>query len=226
MSISEPYLSRRGLMLGATSLAALALAGCAIAPPTPPRPPLGAGQPIDPEYLRMYGALPDEEFPVPRAAIDKIDPAFYRHVVPDPTGERPGSVVVDTAGRFLYLVREDGQAIRYGVGVGREGFLWSGRGEIAYKKKWPTWTPPSQMIERQPELEQFRYGMPPGIDNPLGARALYIFQNGKDTLYRLHGNNDPYAIGKAVSSGCIRLLDQDVIDLYGRVPVGTHVLVA
>jgi lipoprotein-anchoring transpeptidase ErfK/SrfK len=223
MSMFEQSISRRRLMLGATSLAAVTLAGCATAPPPPP---ISTAPLVHPEYLKMYAALPDEEFPVPRAEIEKIDPRYYRKVVPDPTGERPGTVVVDTASRFLYLVREDGQAIRYGVGVGRDGFLWSGRGEIALKKKWPTWTPPAQMIEREPELEPYRNGMPPGIDNPLGARALYIFENGRDTLYRLHGNNDPYAIGKAVSSGCIRLLNQDVIDLYSRVPAGTDVLVA
>src|SRR5690606_32996575 len=113
----------------------------------------------------------------------------------------------------------------YGVGIGREGFAWSGRALIAYKREWPTWTPPAEMIERQPELEPYRYGMAPGPDNPLGARALYIFLDGRDTLYRLHGNQDERAIGRAVSSGCVRLLQQDVIDLYERVPPGTPILV-
>lgn len=173
----------------------------------------------------MYAALPEERFPIPAAEIDKINPKFYRQVVDDPTGERPGTVVVDTADRFLYLVQDNGQALRYGVGIGREGFSWSGRAVIAYKRAWPTWTPPSEMIARQPELEEYRHGMEPGLGNPLGARALYIFQDGKDTLYRLHGNNDPIAIGRAVSSGCVRLLNQDVIDLYRRVPDGTSILV-
>jgi lipoprotein-anchoring transpeptidase ErfK/SrfK len=135
-------------------------------------------------------------------------------------------VVVDTANRFLYHVRAGGQAMRYGVGIGRDGFAWSGRAVIAYKRKWPTWTPPAEMIERQPELERYRYGMEPGLANPLGARALYIHDDGVDTLYRLHGNDDPYAIGKAVSSGCVRLLNQDVINLYEHVKDGSPILVA
>ena len=146
-------------------------------------------------------------------------------MVDDPTGERPGTIVVDTADRFLYLVRDDGKALRYGVGIGRDGFAWSGRAQIAYKRAWPTWTPPSEMIGRQPELEQYRHGMAPGLGNPLGARALYIFQDGQDTLYRLHGNPDERSIGQAVSSGCVRLLNQDVIDLYERVPSGTPIVV-
>jgi lipoprotein-anchoring transpeptidase ErfK/SrfK len=145
--------------------------------------------------------------------------------VPYTTDEQPGTIVVDTPNRFLYLVQAGGQAMRYGVGIGREGFAWRGRAVIAYKKQWPTWTPPSEMIDRQPELEQYRHGMAPGLDNPLGPRALYIFQDGKDTLYRLHGNMDARSIGKAVSSGCVRLLFQDVIDLYERVPDGTPIVV-
>ena len=220
MSSSRP--TRRSVLFGAAGLAVLGLAACA---PTPSTRRLSAGPNIDPDYIAMYAEKPYERFPIPRAEIEKIDPQFYRQLVTDPTGELPGTVVVDTTNRFLYLVMDNGQALRYGVGVGRDGFLWSGRGTIAYKKEWPTWTPPSEMIDRQPELEQYRNGMEPGLMNPLGARALYIFDNGRDTLYRLHGNNDPYAIGKAVSSGCIRLLNQDIIDLYSRVPAGTRILV-
>ena len=173
----------------------------------------------------MYAARPDEQFPLPAARIDVVPPQYWRQVVDDPTGERPGTIVVDTGNRFLYLVRENGKAMRYGVGIGRDGFAWSGRAQIAYKRAWPTWTPPSEMIDRQPELEQYRRGMAPGLDNPLGARALYIFQDGVDTLYRLHGNPDERSIGQAVSSGCVRLLNQDVIDLYERVPSGTPIVV-
>lgn len=173
----------------------------------------------------MYAAIPDEQFPVPAARIDLIDPKYYRQVVKDPTGEKPGTIVVDTPKRFLYLVQDGGHAIRYGVGIGRDGFAWGGRARIQYKRKWPRWTPPSEMIGRQPELERYRHGMSPGLDNPLGARALYIFEDGKDTLYRLHGNMDARSIGRAVSSGCVRLLFQDVIDLYERVPDGTPILV-
>ena len=177
------------------------------------------------DVLAMYAPLPHEQFPIRAPDLTLIDPKYWRQVVADPTGERPGTVVIDTASRFLYLVRDDGQAMRYGVGIGREGFSWSGRATIAYKRAWPTWTPPAEMIVREPELEPYRHGMPPGIDNPLGARALYIFQDGRDTLYRLHGNQDERAIGKAVSSGCVRLLQQDVIDLYERVPGGTPIVV-
>jgi lipoprotein-anchoring transpeptidase ErfK/SrfK len=219
--MTQMIISRRRLLSGSASLATLALAGCAV-----------SGQRLEAETQRIpadvlatYTALPNEQFPVPAARIDLVEPQFWRQVVPDPTGERPGTVVVDTASRFLYLVRDDGQAIRYGVGIGRDGFAWSGRASIAYKKEWPTWTPPSEMIARQPELEPYRNGMPPGIGNPLGARALYIFKDGKDTLYRLHGNPDERSIGKAVSSGCVRLLNQDVIDLYERVPAGTPIVV-
>ena len=116
--------------------------------------------------------------------------------------------------------------MRYGIGIGREGFMWKGQGIIAYKKKWPVWTPPNEMTIRQPETAQWKItGMPPGIDNPLGARALYIFSNNKDTLYRIHGTSEVTSIGKAVTSGCIRLLQQDVIDLYNRVQGNNKIIV-
>lgn len=215
--------SRRKMLLGLSAFSALGLAGCATPPRT--RVAVPAMPAIDAETRAMYAAMPYEPYPIPRAEIEKIDPRYYRQIVPDPTGERPGTLVVDTANRFLYLVREDGRAVRYGVGVGRDGFSWSGRGYIGRKAEWPTWTPPAEMIAREPYLEEFRNGMDPGLENPLGARALYVFADGRDTLYRVHGNNNPSAIGQAVSSGCIRLLNQDVIDLYGRVPVGTDILV-
>lgn len=221
--MTEFLIGRRALFAGAASLAALSLAGCAtsgtttIATETPRIPD---------DVLSMYAALPDERFPIPAARIDLVDPQYWRQIVPDPTGERPGTIVVDTANRFLYLVRDDGQALRYGVGIGRDGFAWSGRGVIEYKREWPTWTPPSEMIDRQPELEPYRHGMPPSLENPLGARALYIFKDGRDTIYRLHGATDARTIGKAISSGCVRLLNQDVIDLFERVPSGTPIVVA
>ena len=173
----------------------------------------------------MYAALADERFPVPAARIDRLAPRYYRQVVADPTGERPGTVVVDTPNRYLYWMMEGGSAMRYGVGIGRDGFTWGGRGTIAYKRAWPRWTPPAEMIGRQPELEIYRHGMEPSLENPLGARALYIFKDGRDTLYRLHGTTDVATIGKAVSSGCVRLLSQDVIDLYERVPSGSPIVV-
>ncbi|WDR03016.1 L,D-transpeptidase [Devosia algicola] len=220
--MTQSVLSRRHMMVGATSLAALALTGCTT---TQSRPKIAERPAIAPQYLSMYGPVLDEKFPIPAARIDLLDPKYYRQMVADPTGERPGTVVVDTPNRFLYWTMGDGQAVRYGVGIGREGFAWGGRAKIAYKRKWPTWTPPAEMIKRQPELEQYRHGMEPGLENPLGARALYIFEDGKDTLYRLHGNMDVHSIGRAISSGCVRLLFQDVIDLYQRVPDGSPILV-
>lgn len=138
---------------------------------------------------------------------------------------RPGTVVVDPGDRYLYLVREGGVALRYGVGVGRQGFAWSGTATVHHAGKWPRWVPPAEMIKRDPRAAAYASGMPGGLDNPLGARALYLFQGGRDTLYRIHGTNEPDSIGKAVSSGCIRLFNQDIIDLYDRVPEGTMVIV-
>jgi len=170
----------------------------------------------------------DEGYELPAVPLEKMDEQFLRQIVPDPTGERPGTIVVDTSAHFLYLVREGGEAVRYGVGLGRAGFEWSGRAVIQWKKKWPKWTPPAEMIRRDPKLEKYSVdngGMPPGLDNPLGARALYIFQNEEDTLYRLHGSPEWQSIGKSVSSGCVRLINQDIIDLYDRVPNKTPILV-
>ncbi|MGV8954736.1 MAG: L,D-transpeptidase [Cypionkella sp.] len=215
-----PDLSRRSFMVGGTALGALALAGCATtAERLPPEPT------FDPAYVQMYGALPDEKFPVPAVDLRLLKPTHFRQYVADPTGERPGTIVVSTAERYLYLVQEGGQALRYGVGIGREGFAWSGRAEIARKAMWPTWTPPPEMVARDPVAAPWAGGMPGGIGNPLGARALYIYQDGRDTIYRLHGTSDPATIGEAVSSGCVRLINQDVIDLYQRVPKGTPILV-
>jgi len=176
-------------------------------------------------WRRMYAGLPRETFPVPAVDLSKIETHYLRQIVDYPTAEWPGTIVVDTPERFLYLVLEGGRALRYGIGVGRQGFSWSGRANIPFKRPWPKWTPPASMIEREPELAKYRDGMEPGLDNPLGARALYLFQNGRDTLYRIHGTGEVASIGKAVSSGCIRLLNQDVIDLYRRVPLGTEVVV-
>ena len=226
---SSPNLSRRVFLAGG---AALALSGCTTVGTTPPpglaqRPQLG----VDPSfgsYVTMYAEREDGGFLLPAIPIDKMDRQFLRQIVADPTGEPAGTIVVDTSAHFLYLVRGGGEAIRYGVGLGREGFAWSGRAVIQWKKAWPKWTPPDEMIGRQPELAKWSAangGMPPGLDNPLGARALYIFQDGEDTLYRLHGSPEWWSIGKSVSSGCVRLLNQDIIDLYERVPNKSPILV-
>ena len=220
-----PILNRRSMMLGATSLAAMALAGCTTTR-TEPSVAAPAPQPvIPPEIMLMYAAIPEERFFIPAARKDLVDPIFWRQEVDNITEEAAGTVVVDTPNRFLYWTMAGGRAMRYGVGIGRDGFAWEGRGHIAYGREWPKWTPPAEMIARQPELEPYRNGMEPGPDNPLGPRALYIHQGNRDTLYRLHGNMDARSVGQAVSSGCVRLLFQDVIDLYGRVRWGAPIVV-
>jgi lipoprotein-anchoring transpeptidase ErfK/SrfK len=141
-----------------------------------------------------------------------------REVVSFVSRYKPGTVYIDTAERRLYLVLPQGQALRYGIGVGRDGFRWSGVHRISAKREWPSWTPPSQMLARRPDLPRHMAG---GIDNPLGARAMYL----GSTLYRIHGSNEPETIGQAVSSGCFRMTNEDVTDLYNRVSVGTTVIV-
>ncbi|MFC5067926.1 L,D-transpeptidase [Flaviflagellibacter deserti] len=199
------------------------MAGIAPPPPTSTSPaaPQAFKGVVDPRYA----AIVTEPFPV--AAIDttKIDPRFLRQSAPNITGERAGVVVVDTANKFLYLTQDDGSALRYGVGVGRDGFAWSGRAIIDRKQEWPKWHPPKEMQLRDPEAAKWPEGMPGGIGNPLGPRALYLAQNGKDTYFRIHGTTQPQSIGQAMSSGCIRLLNQDIMDLYTRVPIGTEVVV-
>ena len=211
-------LTRRALIAGG---AALTLAGCT-ATARHGRTPVSR---VDPYYVSMYQAQQDGGFNVPRIDLRKIDPQYYRQAVPYQATERAGTVVVDPNNKFLYLVRDDGTAMRYGIGVGRQGFSWAGNAMIRRKAQWPTWTPPKTMIARQPELAEWAGGMPGGLSNPLGARALYLFEGNRDTLYRIHGTNEPWSIGKAVSSGCIRMLNQDAIDLYNRVPDNTPVVV-
>lgn len=146
------------------------------------------------------------------------NPIYLRQVVPYQTAERAGTLIVDTNAKFLYLVLPGNRAMRYGIGVARDGFEWSGTHSVTAKREWPGWTPPAEMRQRQPELPAYMEG---GPNNPLGARALYL----GSTLYRIHGTNDPRTIGHNVSSGCIRLTNEDVIDLFGRVPVGSKVIV-
>jgi lipoprotein-anchoring transpeptidase ErfK/SrfK len=179
------------------------------APPQsePPRPIYANADP-------RIGTAPQ---PVPQAPMP-VDPRYQRQQVAYDTKEAPGTIVIDTPHKFLYLVEADGKAMRYGIGVGRPGFTWSGVHTITAKKEWPSWVPPKEMLERQPYLPRFMDG---GPRNPLGARALYI----GSTLYRIHGTNEDWTIGHNVSSGCIRLRNADVIDLYNRVPVGTKVVV-
>ena len=179
------------------------------------------GEPIGPRRgLRGAAAVPPSyEFdPETEGLGMAVDPAYQRQVVPYDGRQAPGTVVIDTPNKFLYLVQPGGRAIRYGIGVGRPGFTWAGIKTISMKREWPDWLPPAGMLKRRPDLPRW---MPGGPDNPLGARALYL----GSSLYRIHGTNEPHTIGHNVSSGCIRMMNEDVIDLYGRVRVGTRVVV-
>ncbi|MEM6710790.1 MAG: L,D-transpeptidase [Pseudomonadota bacterium] len=165
---------------------------------------------------------------VQRASVaprHELNPIYLPQRVSYNTHHPVGTIIVDPHNKFLYLVEESGMARRYGVGVGRAGFEWSGSATIQRRAEWPRWTPPASMIARQPELEEWRHGMPGGINNPLGARALYLYEGGRDTLYRIHGTNEPWTIGQAMSSGCIRMRNEDVSDLYERVRIGARVVV-
>jgi len=176
--------------------------------------------------VSAYGPITDEEFPLPGFNARLIKPELRRQRVSYDTNYAKGTIVVDTPSRFLYLVEEDGKAMRYGVGVGREGLALRGNAYIGRKAEWPSWTPTANMLRRDPELNgPYRNGMPGGPNNPLGARALYLYRNGSDTMFRIHGTNQPQSIGLAMSSGCIRMLNHDIIDLYGRVSTGTRVVV-
>jgi lipoprotein-anchoring transpeptidase ErfK/SrfK len=161
-------------------------------------------------------ALPQNPYDQPRRG--GFNPKYLKQVVEYPTHEKPGTIVIDTPNRFLYLVETDGKAIRYGIGVGRPGFEWAGVKTISAKKEWPDWRPPKEMLARRPDLPTYMEG---GPRNPLGARAMYL----GSTLYRIHGSNEPDTIGTAVSSGCIRMRNEDVIDLYEKVKVCTKVIV-
>jgi len=156
------------------------------------------------------------------ARVAREYPTSTRAIVADPTGQAPGTITVDTKNRQLYLSLPDGRAIRYGVGVAREGFAWSGQTRIGRMAQWPDWTPPAAMLKRRPDLPRHMEG---GENNPLGARALYLYSGERDTMFRIHGSNEPWSIGQAVSSGCIRMLNEDVADLFGRVKIGAQVIV-
>lgn len=173
-----------------------------------------------------YGIMWDEGTIVPAVDITAIDPNLLRQEVTWHGHERPGTIVVNVSERRLYLVEGNGRAVRYAVGVGRaEALNFRGSATIGRKEQWPPWTPTASMIAAIPRYRAYAGGMEGGPDNPLGARALYLYRDGRDTYFRLHGTNEPETIGTAVSSGCIRLFNQDIIDLYNRVPVGTHVTV-
>ena len=176
---------------------------------TPPRPPADVMARTEP-----YVAQPQ----VAADPAQQMDPKYFKQVVEYHGTEPPGTIIIDTPNRFLFLVQDNGKALRYGIGVGKPGFAWAGEKKVTAKKEWPDWTPPPEMLERRPDLPHFMAG---GPENPLGARAMYL----GSSLYRIHGSNEPWTIGQAVSSGCIRMRNEDVMDLYDRVKVGTKVVV-
>ena len=167
----------------------------------------------------------DSGIEIPALPIEKIPEAYRRQVVEYATDQVPGTIIIDPSKRLLYYVLNETKAIRYGIAVGRAGFEWSGEATVAEKKVWPTWTPPKEMIARKPELAKWEKGQPGGPTNPLGARAIYLLSNGVDYGYRIHGTPEWFTIGRNVSSGCIRMINQDVIDLYARVKGGEKVIV-
>jgi lipoprotein-anchoring transpeptidase ErfK/SrfK len=193
-------------------------------------PPSSGPQPMYQQQPDYYGGQrmmlppmdPQQRMMRQEEAVDPaqrpFDPKYEKQLVEYQGKEGPGTIVVDTTNKFLYLVQSDGKALRYGIGVGRPGFTWSGVKTISAKKEWPDWTPPAEMLARRPDLPRHMVG---GPENPLGARAMYL----GSSLYRIHGSNEPWTIGTNVSSGCIRMRNEDVIDLYGRVNVGTRVIV-
>jgi lipoprotein-anchoring transpeptidase ErfK/SrfK len=213
--VTDPrFLDRRTFLAGSTAaLATLALGGC-----------MSDGMSLA-EAEQVYGALPNEKFPVPAVDVRKVNPKFFRKTMKYDTAEAPGTIIADPKNFYVYRVEENGMATRYGANVGRQGFLWNGDAYVGRKSEWPVWTPPPEMIRRQPELKQYAGGMKPGIDNPLGARTLHLYQNGVYTLYTIYSTSIPESIGTGVSSGCIGLLTQDMMDLYAKTPVKTKVVV-
>ena len=210
------------------SAVAFGLSACAKPDPVPATR-TQAAPPAHPPLPAFYDAVTDEPFPVPAIAPGTLAPHHWRQAVPNPWPDEPrGTIIVDPDAGNLHFVQTRDTALRYGVSVGAEGFAWSGVARLQFCRAWPRWKVPEAMIAREPSLERYsvaKGGMPPGPDNPMGARALYLFQNGEDTLYRVHGGAVARDIGRAVSSGCIRLLDQDVIDLHDRAIHGARVVV-
>ncbi|MFI5014812.1 MAG: L,D-transpeptidase [Hyphomicrobiales bacterium] len=203
------------------------VAAAPLSPPPPLPPEAKLDYAPDPSDTATYAAITTEPFPVPAIDLKRINPAFLRRTVSYMSGEAPGSIIIDPGKRYLYYILGGGRAVRYGVGVGREGFGWNGEAYIRSKQEWPKWFPPPEMRQRQPELAKFAppNGMSGGPGNPLGARAMYLWQGNQDTYYRMHGTVEPWTIGSRVSSGCIRLINQDAMDLYNRAAINAKVTV-
>jgi lipoprotein-anchoring transpeptidase ErfK/SrfK len=212
--IGPARLGRRAFLAGAAALVASGMAGCASFAPMSKE-----------QAARLYGPVPDERFPIPAVDLSRVNSKYLRQTVRYPSDEAVGTIIVDPKNFYVYRIEGEGLATRYGANVGRAGFLWSGEAYIGRKAEWPTWTPPPEMIARQPEVAQYAGGMAPGLGNPLGARVLYLYQDGKYTLYTIYSTIQPETIGKGVSSGCVGLLTQDMIDLWEKTPVDTKVVV-
>ena len=227
-------ISRENIMRIRNSLTALglssvlALTGCAstTTETSSARPVAAAPAFVETTQIfgdEVYGATTDAGYALPAIPINRVDKRFHRQIVNFETPEKAGTVIVNTRERFLYYILPGGKAVRYGIGVGKQGFAWAGEAYVAWKQEWPMWHPPKEMAVRKPEIAKYvEGGMGPGLSNPLGARAMYLFnEKGQDTLFRIHGSPEWASIGTAASSGCIRMINQDVIDLYSRVRPGT-----
>lgn len=225
--MSNIAITRRQVLVGGSALAATTLASGCSSTSTQGLVATNSVQSQLPDinHATAYAATLDTEVALPAFDYTRMDPQYLRQWVPFRSRHKRGTVVVDGSGPHLYLVQNSNTALRYGIAVGKEGHAWFGDAIMKWKQKWPTWTPPPEMIARTPELKEFENGMPAGVSNPLGARALYLFKDNRDTLFRIHGTNRPFSIGKAASSGCFRMINQDVIDLYERVPPGSLVYV-
>lgn len=220
-----PYIPTILLRKGTAAAAALAmlmLAACV----DPTMTAATSGQPALPKAdENVYVAKMDAGIAIPALPVEKIPEAYRRQVVQYTSDQAPGTIIINPGQRVLYYVLGNNKAIRYGIAVGKAGFEWSGEAVVAEKKTWPTWTPPKEMIERKPELAQWEKGQPGGPTNPLGARAIYLLSNGVDYGYRIHGTPEWMSIGRNASSGCIRMINQDVMDLFDRVKGGEKVIV-
>lgn len=213
----------RAFALAATGL--IALTACVPTTETATKPAtLAAPAPVK-SNQELYVASSDNGFAVSAVPVEKVPDQFERQTVEFASDEAPGTIIINPAEKHLHFILGNGKAIRYGIAVGRAGFEWSGVANVTSRKLWPTWTPPPEMIERDPSKAKYKDGQPGGPSNPLGARALYLTTNGRDYGYRIHGTPDWWSIGKNASSGCIRMINQDVIDLFNRVPDGAKVIV-
>ena len=214
LGLRSGRLNRRSFLVGsAAGLGAAGLAGC-----------VSSDDMMRAEAAKLYGPVPNDKFAIPAVDISRVDPKYFRQKVRYDTKEAPGTIIVDPGKFHVYRIEGDGMATRYGANVSRTGFLWSGEVYVGRKAEWPTWTPPKEMIARQPEARKYAGGMPGGLENPLGARVLYLYKNGVYTVYTIYSTSDPDTIGQGITSGCTGLLSQDMLDLYSRTPVKTKVV--